>query len=139
MSDNPIALVDANVFLRHLLQDEPNHSSRASALFEAVEFEERRVHVADVAICEVVFVLSKRYKSERVDVRDAMVPLIGLPSVVLPGKRMMIEAFDLWVREAGLSFVDCYQLCLARQLGLSGVITFDKKMSRLPGVERIEP
>ena len=139
MSDGPAGLLDANVFIRHLLQDEPDHSARATALFEAIERNERMVRVVDAVICEVVFVLNKSYNTPRSIVRDSLLPLLEFPSMLLPGKRTIFDTFDLWVNEAGLSFVDCYQLCLAKQLGLPGVITFDRKMDRLPGVERIEP
>ena len=139
MNNQFYGLLNANVFIRHLLQDEPNHSARATELFEAIERNERLVRVADVVICEVVFVLHKSYHTPRAVIRDALAPLLGCPSLLLPGKRMIFDTFDLWVKEAGLSFVDCYQLCLAKQLGLPGVITFDREMNRLPGVERIEP
>ena len=47
--------------------------------------------------------------------------------------------FDLWLRECAPSFADCYHLCLAHQLRLPTILSFDRKLNRLPGVTRVEP
>lgn len=75
----------------------------------------------------------------RAEIRDALLPILDLPGIVLPGKRIYHEIFDLYVREPALSFADCYHLILARRLKLGTILSFDQKLGRLPGVERIEP
>lgn len=132
-------LLDTSVLVRHLIQDIPDHAARATELIRSVERGEREVRLSDVVVTELIHVLHKRYGAPREDVRDSVLPILNLAGVVLPGKRVYADVFEQWIRERSLSFVDCYQLCLARQLGSPGVITFDKKMNRLPGVERIEP
>lgn len=132
-------LLDTSVLIRHLLQDIPDHSDRTTELIRSVERGEREVRLSDFVVAELIHVLHKRYGAPRGDVRDSVLPILELAGVVLPGKRVYAEAFELWIRERSLSFVDCYQLCLARHLGSPGVITFDRTMNRLPGVERIEP
>lgn len=135
----PGAFLDTNVLLRHVLHDQPEQSPRATALIEAIERGDRAVRLADTVIFETVFTLEKTYRAPRTDIRDALLPLISLPGAVLPGKRVYIDVFALWVNNAGLSFADCYHLCLTRQLSLSAIITFDRKMNRLAGIAREEP
>jgi predicted nucleic acid-binding protein len=66
-------------------------------------------------------------------------PILDLTGVVLPGKRMFNYVFDLYVREAGLSFADCYHATLTKQLRLKTILSFDRKMGRIPGITRAEP
>jgi predicted nucleic acid-binding protein len=135
----PEALLDTNTLLRHVLGDHPKHSPRATAAIVAIERGERVVRLVDTVVFETVFTLQKTYGVPRTAIRDALRPIIDLPGIVLPGKRMYARVFDLWTGEPGLSFADCYHLCLAKQLNIPAIMTFDRKLSRVLGVERIEP
>jgi len=54
-------------------------------------------------------------------------------------KSAIIDALEFWVSQPPLDYADCYHLALTRELGLTGIYTFDRKKDRYPGVERIEP
>jgi predicted nucleic acid-binding protein len=135
----PDAFLDTNVILRHVLQDHPDHSPRAAALIVAIEQGQRAVRLADTVVFEAAFTLEKTYGVPRADIRDALRPIFDLPGVVLPGKLMLHDVFDLYVEEAGLSFADCYHATLAKQLQLGTILSFDRKMGRVPGIARAEP
>jgi predicted nucleic acid-binding protein len=135
----PDAFLDTNILLRHVLQDHVDHSARATALIAAIEQGDRAVRLADTVVFEAVFTLEKTYGVPRPDIRDALQPILNLSGFVLPGKRAYSQVFDLWLRELGLSFADCYHLCLAKQLKLPSILSFDRKLNRLPGVGRAEP
>ncbi|HKG25220.1 MAG TPA: PIN domain-containing protein [Thermomicrobiales bacterium] len=135
----PDAFLDTNVILRQVLQDHPDHSPRATALIVATEQGHRAVRLADTVVFEAAFTLEKTYGVPRSEIRDALVPILDLAGIVLPGKRLFTDVFDLYVREAGLSFADCYHATLAKHLELRRILSFDRKMGRIPGVERIEP
>ena len=57
---------------------------------------------------------------------------------MLPGKRRFREMFDMYVNTS-LSFADAYHLVLMKRLGLTEIVTFDKRIERTPGIKRIEP
>ena len=135
----PDAFLDTSVILRQVLQDHPDHSVRATALITEVEQAKRAVRLSDTVIFEAVFTLEKTYGVPRPDIRDALQPIIDLTGIVLPGKRMFNDVFDVYVREAGLSFADCYHVTLAKQLQLSKILSFDRKIGRVPDIQRIEP
>ncbi|MDQ3695180.1 MAG: PIN domain-containing protein [Chloroflexota bacterium] len=135
----PDALLDTNILLRHMLQDHVDHSARATALVTAIEDGKRVVRLADTVVFETVFTLEKSFRASRPAIADMLRPILDLPGIVLPGKRIYVSVFDLWPREASLSFADCYHLCLTRQLGLPAILSFDRQLNRLPGVTRIEP
>jgi len=135
----PDALLDTNVLLRHVLGDHPDHSPRSSALLSAIEQGERAVRLADTVVFEAIFTLEKFYKVPRMAIRDALRPILELPGIVLPGKRVHLDAFVRWVVEPGVSYADSYHLSLAKHLKLNTIISFDRHLGRDPEVTRIEP
>ena len=92
------AFLDTNVILRHLLADHAEQSPKATAYLARVEQGEIQVYIADTVIFEAVFTLERHYhqpKEQRSG--TAMLPLIELPGVMLPGKRHFRQVFDLYV------------------------------------------
>lgn len=134
-----LALLDTNVLLRHVLQDHADHSPRATALINDIERGERRVRLADTIVFEAVFTLEKHYRVPREKIRDSILPLIQLPGVELPGKRIYEGVFERYLAHRTLSFADSYHLGLANHLQLAGIITFDARMDRLPDVPILQP
>lgn len=133
------AFLDTNVILRHLLGDHTIHSPAATRLFEQIEARERSVRISETVVFETVFTLEKTYRVPRSEIAAAVLPLLGLPGVAMPGKTMMSTVFGCWSDHAALSFADCYHLVLTQRLGLDMIISFDQGLSRFVGVERIEP
>ena len=135
----PEILLDTNVLLRHLLQDHADHSPRATAFIALIEQGERVVRIVDTVVFETAYTLERTYGVPRQEISEILQPLLRLPGVVLPGKRIYSQVFDLWLREPGLSFADSYHLCMAHHLGMAAIMSFDRKLNRHPGIERIEP
>ncbi|MDO8691061.1 MAG: PIN domain-containing protein [Dehalococcoidia bacterium] len=133
-----LAFLDTNVILRHLLGDHPDHSPRATAFLHRIEHGETQVRTADTVVFEVVFTLERRYRLPKAVIRDALLPLIDLPGIVLPGKRRLHQAFDTYV-DLNISFADAYHAALMQQLKLDRIVTFDKEFDRVAGVQRVEP
>ncbi len=130
--------LDTNIILRHLLGDHQEQSPRATAFLRKVELGEVRVRTADTVVFEAVFTLQRSYGLPRVGIRDALLPLIELPGIVLPGKRRLRRAFDLYV-ELNLPFGDAYHAAMMESLNLSEMVTFDADFDRIPGITRKEP
>lgn len=130
--------LDSNVLLRHLLADDPVQSPAATTFLARVERGEIRVQTADTVIFEVVFTLQRSYRQPRELISQALLPLIELPGIVLPGKRRFRQAFDLYVR-LNLPFADAYHAALMQSRNVHDVVSFDTHFDRLPGIRRIEP
>jgi predicted nucleic acid-binding protein len=133
-----IAFLDTNVLLRHLLQDVPAQSSRASTYILEIEQGSRQVRLADTVIFEAVFTLQRSYRIPKADIAAALLPLIELPGMVLTGKRRFRVAFDYYVN-LNIAFGDAYHAALMKSLGLNEVVSFDVELERVPGIVRIEP
>ena len=134
----PIPFLDTNILLRHLLQDVPDQSLRATAYLARIERGELKVQTADTVIFEVVFTLQRTYKKPRADIAAALLPLIELPGIVLPNNRRFRRVFDFYVR-LNIAFADAYHAVLMERLKLSEVVTFDREFDRIPNIIRSEP
>jgi len=133
-----LPFLDTNVLLRHLLGDHPEQSSRATAYLGRVEQGEVKVRTTDTVVFETVFTLQRQYGHTKAAIRDNLLPLLELPGIVLPGKRRLRQAFDLYV-DLNLPFADAYHVALMRQLGLEEIVSFDREFDRVPGLRRREP
>lgn len=132
-------LVDTNVLLRHILRDHPDFSPRATAFVGRVERGEEIATLADTVVFETVFVLQSFNKLPRAVIRDAVLPIILLPGMILGGKQLYRRVFDWYVEHRRLSFADCYHAALVERQGLPAVISFDRGYDRLSEIRRIEP
>ena len=130
--------LDTTVLLRHFLGDHPEQSPRATAFLGRVERGEVQVHISDTVIFETVFTLQRTYRLAKQDIRDAVIPLLELPDVVIPGKRRLRRAFELYI-DLNLPFADAYHAAMTEWLNLDEIVSFDRDFDRVPGIERVEP
>jgi predicted nucleic acid-binding protein len=133
-----LLFLDTNIFLRHLRQDHPNHSPRATTFLTRIEQDKVKARTSDTVIFETVFTLERSYHREKSAIRDALLPLIELPGIVLPGKRRYRRVFELYV-EANLPFADAYHAVLMEQLNLTEIVTFDTDFDHIESITRIQP
>lgn len=125
--------LDTNVLLRLLLNDVPAQHKAALNLFNDTQ---GQLHVADTAIIEVVFVLSRAYKFTRPQVLEAIDGVMKLAKLSL--NRMLFEnALPVFMSHPSLSFEDC---CLATYANLNNaepLWTFDKKLASQTQVAKL--
>ncbi len=86
----------------------------------------------------VRWIASGQYRVSKAEIRDNLLPLLELPGIVLPGKRRLRKAFELYT-DLNLPFADAYHVALMEQLGLNSILSFDREFDRVPGVKRQEP
>jgi len=130
--------LDTNILLRHLLQDVPDQSSRASAYIQRIEQGAQRVRIAETVIFETVFTLQRTYHVPRGDIATALLALIELPGMVLVGKRRFRVAFDYYVN-LNIAFGDAYHAALMRSLkeepGLRSTLSLEvRKKALMPTI-----
>jgi uncharacterized protein len=129
--------LDSNILLRHLLQDDPQQSSKATSFLYRVENSELRVRISELVIFETVFTLQRSYKQAKSKIREILIPLISLTGVLIPGKRMWKRTFDFYV-DLNLPFADAYHVVLMGELKLTEIATFDPDFDRASGIKRID-
>ncbi len=129
--------LDTNILLRHLRQDNPTLSPKATAILARIERGELQVRTADTVIFETVFTLQRTYKQPKEAIAEAVQPLLELPGIVLPGKRYYRRVFELYCTTR-LGFADCYHAVLMERLGITEVLSLDTDFDHLPGIRRRE-
>jgi predicted nucleic acid-binding protein len=132
-----LMFLDTNVLLRHLLQDDPTQSPKASAFLKRIEEGSVKVRTSETIIFETVFILQKVYHRSKAAIRDSFLPLIELPGIVLPSKRRYRKVFSLYV-ESNLPFADAYHAVLMEQLNLTEIVSFDTDFDKIKGITRVK-
>jgi predicted nucleic acid-binding protein len=132
------SFLDTNIFLRHLLGNDPAQSPRATAYVQLIEQGRDKARISDIVIFEVVFTLERGYRRSKAEIQAAVLPLIELPGIVLAGKRKFREVFRLYV-EQNISFADAYHVVLMQSLRLRRIVSFDRDFNRIPALARVEP
>ena len=133
--------LDTNIFLRHLLADEPTHSPAARRLLAAVEQGQLAAWTSAQVVAEVVFVLGNRktYNKSREFIRDTLLPLLELPGLKLANKRLYRRVFALYAAWPKLSYVDAYHAALVEQQSPPELYSFDNDFDAIPTVTRLDP
>ena len=134
-----IAFIDSNVLIYHLVQPDHPHSAPSTALLARVRAGKERAYLASTVIAECAFVCARVYGTDNRHIASALQEILSYSGVRTDHPEALVAALDLWGTQGPLSFADCFHLALAKQLGMSRIYTFDRKMGRYPGVERIEP
>src|SRR5713226_7960388 len=118
--------LDTNILLRHLLNDDPLLSLTALAIIEAIERGDIEVWTSDLVIAEVVFVLSgkKTYDLSPQEIATLLLPIISLPHLKLPRKRLYRRVFTLYTALA-IDFIDAYNAVLMEHRGERTILSFD--------------
>lgn len=134
-----LRFVDTNIFIYHLTANHADYSPRCTALMERIEAGEIEAFTAVTAVDEALRVLTKVFGHERWAAAEAIATIVSQPEIGIDHRHIVLHAIDLWAVNGPLSFADCYHLALTKELGMTEIYTFDRKMDRYPGVARIEP
>lgn len=122
---------DTNVLLRIFVDDDPAQSETATLELERAE----SVAIPAQALCELAWVLERRYGASRTDVALAIRRLLDTANVALD--RPPVEA-GLAILEAGGDFADGVIAHQGQWLGGETFVSFDRRAVRLVG-ERGQP
>ena len=136
----PGIFVDANVFLRHLLDDDPVKSPACKEFFSSIEKRRLDAWTTSLVIAEIVFVLSNRktYNVNRQELSEVLLPLIMLPNLALERKSLYHRTFDLYA-STGIDYIDAYHAALVERLNPPGIASYDTHFDVVPTIQRREP
>ena len=111
---------DANILIRYIVNDDEEMASKAESAINS-----GTLFVLPEVFAEVVYVLTKVYGIDRVDVADSMLELLGYVSTTVP---FVMHAAFTYYRETKLAFVDCI-LAAYSIIGEKEILSFDKKLN----------
>lgn len=127
--------LDTSLIIRTITNDIPKKRDLVTLLL----LHPRKILVvADYAVIEVVYVLSKTYNMPRKVLVDKLKYFLRLDNIRY-NHEVMDEALELYLGHPKLSFNDC---CLAVQARLDEAVplwTFDRKLAnQLPGAKMLD-
>jgi predicted nucleic acid-binding protein len=128
------AFIDTNILVRHLTGDPPSQARRATDFLAKAD----ELLLTDVVAAEVVYVLESFYEVERPRVAELMRAIVGFPSMIVLDAALLLRALEIYEVDR-LDFAEAYLVASAEASGVGVVASFDRSITRVPTVRRIEP
>lgn len=129
--------VDANVLIRYLARDNEPLWEKADAIIEAMDDGRIELLCDPVNLAEIVFVLGSAGGLERMQIHQLLDPVIKAKGFRIPNKDVYIRAMELYGNNVP-HFGDACACALALDSCEGRLLSFDKKLSSVPGLERVE-
>jgi predicted nucleic-acid-binding protein len=123
--------VDTNVLVRLMTRDDEKQALAADA------FVARGAWVSHLALAESLWVLDAVYEREPAAIALAVEILLSHESLTIQDAEAVEAALAHFKKKPALGFSDCLMLEIARKAGHLPLGTFDRGLSKLPGVEHL--
>ncbi len=123
--------VDTNVVVRLIVRDDADEVARAEA------FVAQGAWVSLPVLLETTWVLKSAYGLSRQRIGTALDMLAEHDRLTLQDEDAVRRACAQFARERSVGFSDCLIIEIARKAGHGPVGTFDKRMTRLDGTQRL--
>lgn len=122
--------VDTNVLVRVVTRDDPRQLASAEA------FLAKGAWVSHLALAELIWVLESVYVLKPAQIAVAVDMLLAHEHLAIQDSDV-VEAALRTFRSSGIGFTDCLLLATARKAGHLPLGTFDRRLSKLDGVELV--
>lgn len=124
-------VVDANVILRYLLSDHPEHFQKAVQFMGQVKLGEVEAFIPEGVLVECVYVLLKFYKVPRSEIGQSLENILNYKGIINENRSILINSLRLF-QEKNVDMVDAIVYSLSKEKGWPS-FTFDKDLVRLEG------
>jgi predicted nucleic-acid-binding protein len=119
--------LDTNLLVRLVLQDDAAQARVVERLLIQARREDTSLYIADVVLCELVWVLTRRAKITRAAIADTIARLLRTELVVVTDARSIESALDSYRVGRG-DFADYLIRSQAQRAGATEVVTFDRAL-----------
>ena len=123
--------LDTNVLVRLIVRDDADQVARAEA------FTEPGAWVSLLVLAETVWVLQSVYGLDHGRIATVVDMLLDHDRLTLQDEDMVRRAHAVFRGEPTVGFADCLIVEAARKAGHRPVGTFDHRLSRVDGTERL--
>lgn len=124
-------LIDSNIIIRHLTQDNPTLSPKATSFMEKIAKELALGFITSLVVHEVIYVLAYVYKVSRKDLVNSLKKLLKLKNleVLDISKESLSQALDDFAKY-NVDFPDCVYKQIAQGNSLE-ILTFDRDFKKI--------
>ena len=130
--------VDTNIFLRFLVNDDPEKADACEALFRKAISGEQDLVTSEMVIAEIVWVLESYYELEKSAIRDHVEKILNTRNLTCPNSGVIISALAFYA-EKNIDYIDAYNAFAMRRDHISAIYSYDKHFDRVDWIERVEP
>ena len=123
--------VDTNILVRLITRDD------VAQLLSAEEFIAKGAWVSTLVLAETAWVLGAVYELEAPEIATVIEMLLSHEHLTLQDAEVVAAALAHYRATPALGFTDCLVLEIARKAGHLPVGTFDKRLAKLEGTERL--
>lgn len=123
--------VDTNVLVRLVTRDDAAQVQAAEA------FVEPGAWVSHIVLAEMTWVLEAAYDLDHAAIATAVQMLLSHKSLTVQDGDVIQAALEAYSRRPSLGFSDCLVLEVARKAGHVPLGTFDRKLAKIPGAQRL--
>lgn len=124
--------VDTNALVRYLTQDHATQARAVDVLVEATRSEGQHLHVDDVVLCELVWVLRGAYGTDKAAIVSALEMIVGTAVFSFEDREVLRRAVEDYRRGRG-DFADYLIGRRNRRAGCEDTATFDRSLKGAPG------
>jgi predicted nucleic-acid-binding protein len=123
--------VDTNVLVRLLARDDPGQRASAEA------FVKTGAWISHLVLMEATWVLDSVYGVGHAQIADGIDLLLDHNEMVVEDADVVRAALEQYRKHAGLGFSDCLILEVARAAGHVPLGTFDRRLGKLQGAQKL--
>lgn len=132
-------VIDANIILRALLQDVPDHAAKVNILLRRAETDEIGLLIPEPVLSDVVYVLSGM-KVPKNEIAASVKDWLNLPGVATLGIDIAVvhTALDIFL-DKNIKWSDALIAARMFEWGYREICTFDHHFDRIEGIIRHRP
>ena len=123
--------VDTNVLVRLIVRDDAKQTGIAES------FVAKGAWVSHLVLAETTWVLDRVYDLSATDIAQVIEMLLHHKVLSLHDADAVAAALEHYRQQPSLGFSDCLILAIARKAGHVPLGTFDRRLSKLAGAERL--
>jgi len=130
--------VDTNVFLRYLVNDDPEKADACEILFQRAIDGEEALFTTDMVVAEIVWVLESYYELSRREVREKLEKILNTQNLDCSNSEIIINALAVY-EEKNIDYIDAYNASILRMKGINEIYSYDRHYDRIKWMKRVEP
>ena len=123
--------VDTNVLVRLITRDDPRQVAAAESFVAAGAW------VGHLVLAETTGVLSAVYDLAPQAIATAVDMLLNHQHLTIQDAEVVVAALEQYRSNPRMSFSDCLVLAIARKAGHLPIGTFDRRLARLDGAQKL--
>jgi uncharacterized protein len=131
-------LLDANIFIRFIIPDDPARAARCAKLLDSAAAGRERAVVTPMALAEVAWVLLGACRISKPNVIEALRKILNTAKLEIIDREILIRGLDLFENH-GIDFIDAYHAAFMERRGIQTVCSYDTDFDQIPGITRKEP